>query len=83
MTVQILQHYVLTLMAYQFDIQYKKTSKHGNPDGLSRLTTSSDHKFDEFETWESIEIFSSIDIAMDDLPLSRETIYEEHFVTQQ
>ena len=77
MTVQRLQRYALTLMAYQFDIQYKKTSEHGNADGLSRLTTSSDSKFDEFETRESIKISCSIDIAMDGLPLSRETICEE------
>ena len=77
MTVQRLQRYALTLMAYQFDIQYKKTSEHGNADGLSRLTTSSDRKFDEFETRESIEISCSIDIAMDGLPLSRGTICEE------
>ena len=77
MTVQRLQCYTLTLMAYQFDIQYKKTSEHGNADGLSRLTTNSNCKFDEFETRESIEISCLIDIAMDGLPLSRETICEE------
>ena len=77
MTVQRLQRYALTLMAYQFDIQYKKTSEHGNADGLSRFTTSSDRKFHEFETRESNQIFCSIDIAMDGLSLSRETICEE------
>ena len=77
MTVQRLQRYALTLMAYQFDIQYKKTSEHGNADGLFRLTTCSDRKFDEFETRESIEISCSIDIGMDGLPFSRKTIGEE------
>ena len=77
MTVQRLQRYSLTSLAYQFDIQHKKTSEHGNTDGLSRLTISSDRKFDEFETRESIEISCSIDIAMDSLPLSRGTICEE------
>ena len=52
MTVQRLQRYALTLMAYQFDIQYKMTSEHGIAHGLSRLTTSSDRKFDELETEE-------------------------------
>ena len=82
MTVQRLQRYALTLMAYQFNIQYKKTSEHGNDDGLSRLTTSSDRKFDEFETRKSIKISCSMDIAMDGLPIAEEQSVKKHNVTQ-
>ena len=43
-------------MAYQFDIQYKPTKDHGNADGLSRLSTQQDVKFDKIEDRENAEI---------------------------
>ena len=32
-----IQRWALTMAAYEYDIKYKKTSQHGNADGLSRL----------------------------------------------
>ena len=41
MTAARLQRYALLLAGYQYDIVYRKTSDHGNADGLSRLPVNS------------------------------------------
>ena len=41
MTAARLQRYALLLAGYQYDIVYRKTSDHGNADGLSRLLINS------------------------------------------
>ena len=41
MTAARLQRYALLLAGYQYDIVYRKTSDHGNADGLSRLPINS------------------------------------------
>ena len=41
MTATRLQRYALLLAGYQYDIVYRKTSDHGNADGLSRLPINS------------------------------------------
>jgi transposase InsO family protein len=56
LTAQRLQRWALTLMAYQYDIRYKSTDKHGNADGLSRLPHGPDSQFDEQELRDSVEV---------------------------
>ena len=41
MTAARLQRYALLLAGYQYDIVYRKTSDHGNADGLFRLPINS------------------------------------------
>ena len=41
MTAACLQRYALLLVGYQYDIVYRKTSDHGNANGLSRLPINS------------------------------------------
>ena len=60
LTAQRLQRWALTLMGFQFTIQYKPTSKHGNADCLSRLPLGPDKKFDQLELKESQEISHAI-----------------------
>lgn len=40
-----LQHWAITPLAYQFNIQYRKTCDHGYADGLSRLPIKPDYNF--------------------------------------
>ena len=62
-TAQRLQSYAITLMANQFDIQYKPTKDHGNADGLSRLSTQQHGKFDKIEDREKAKILRYIQKA--------------------
>ena len=48
-----LQRYAIVLMTYQFNIKYTST----NANGISRLSTKVDKKFDHFESIENQETF--------------------------
>lgn len=74
LTIQRLQRYAITLMAYQFEIEYKPTGQHGNADGLSRLCSRSDPNFDRLESRESAEIACSVSDVFDALPITCERI---------
>ena len=78
-TAQRLQRYAITLMAYQFDIQYKPTKDHGNADGLSRLSTQQDVEFDKIEDRENAEILCNIQEAVDGFPMTHEHVRSETF----
>jgi len=45
MTSNRLQRRAIILMAYNFDIEYRAATAHGNADALSRLPISSDPPF--------------------------------------
>ena len=74
LTAQRLQRWAITLMAYQFEIQYKPTSKHGNADGLSRIQFGFDPSFDRIEQQENAEISHTVQKAFDGLPLTSQQI---------
>ena len=40
-----LQRWAIILATYTYEIQYKSTAKHGNPDTLSRLPVSDDQDY--------------------------------------
>ena len=68
MTVARLQRYALFLAGFNYSIEYKNTTQHGNADGLSRLPVTRDSE----TTVDPVEIFqmSQIDI----LPISVDMI---------
>ncbi|KAF6035044.1 hypothetical protein EB796_006640 [Bugula neritina] len=68
-TAQRLQRWALTLMAFQYDIAYKKTSKHGNADALSRLPLGIDEQFDAAEHQEDMEVSHTIREEIHAFPL--------------
>ncbi|XP_043064465.1 uncharacterized protein K02A2.6-like [Drosophila ficusphila] len=49
MTSNRIQRWAIILLAYNFDIQYRSTSAHGNADALSRLPVGTDPDFDKEE----------------------------------
>ena len=61
-----IQRWALTMAAYEYDIKYKKTSQHGNADGLSRLPlTESDEEKSEVPT----EVVLLVE-ALEDAPMT-------------
>lgn len=60
-----IQRWAITLMAYNFEIKYRKTTDHANADALSRLPIGMDKKFDKEE--ESCHF-----ISFDKFPLKTE-----------
>ena len=69
MTAQRLQRWAVTLMGFQYDIRYKKTSRHGNADALSRLPVGPDNQFDALEELESEEVSHMLQEAVYSYPL--------------
>ena len=61
-----IQRWALTMAAYEYDIKYKKTSQHGNADGLSRLPlTEPDEEQSEVPT----EVVLLVE-ALEDAPMT-------------
>lgn len=69
MTAQRLQRWALTLMGFQYEIKYKKTSKHGNADALSRLPVGPDTQFDALEELENEEVSHTVQETVQSYPL--------------
>lgn len=61
-----LQRWAILLSGYQYDIKYRKSSSHGNCDGLSRLPVTND----EVEDTEDLVSF------IDDLPIQARVVAE-------
>ena len=55
-----LARWVLTLSQYDYTIEYRKTSDHGNADALSRLPQSEDFSFDREEEKEEVSTVLTI-----------------------
>ncbi|XP_046802727.1 uncharacterized protein K02A2.6-like [Lucilia cuprina] len=66
MTAHRLQRWAITLMAYQFEIKYRRTTEHGNADALSRLPFEGDDNFDKEE--------ACFNITFENLPINIEQI---------
>ena len=65
MTVARLRRYALFLAGFEYSIEYKNTTQHGNADGLSRLPLK---KACDKEVVDPVEIFqvSQIEVLCDD-----------------
>ncbi len=72
MTVARLQRYALFLAGFEYSIEYKNTSQHGNADGLSRLPLK---ERENTELIDSAEVFQVSQVEM--LPVSAEMIRRE------
>ena len=70
MTVARLQHYALFLAGFEYSIEYKNTTQHGNADGLSRLPLEEAH---DKERVDPVEIFQVS--QMEVLPVSADMIH--------
>ena len=60
LTAQRLQRWALTLMGFQYDIRYKRSSENGNADALSRLPLGPDPTFDSDDDLENQSLSHSI-----------------------
>ena len=74
MTAARLQWYALLLAGYQYDIVYRKTSDHGNSDGLSRLPTNSPATEADADS-DAVETFHVS--QFDPLPVTAEKVRRE------
>ena len=72
MTVARLQRYALFLAGFEYSIEYKSTSQHGNADGLSRLPLK---ERENTELIDPAEVFQVSQVEM--LPVSAEMIRRE------
>ncbi|XP_036324968.1 uncharacterized protein K02A2.6-like [Rhagoletis pomonella] len=66
LTIQRLQRWALTLMAYRYEIKYRATDKHSNADALSRLPKGPDVDFDRANLCFQVDI----DQQLDEFPLN-------------
>jgi len=57
---QRLARWALQLSQYDFSIEYRTTSKHGNADALSRLPVGPNFKFDEEEDGDDMDTICTI-----------------------
>lgn len=65
MSTHRLQRWAIILLAYQFEIQYRRTAEHSNADALSRLPCGPDPEFDKQEDCHQMEILDSpIDVGV-------------------
>ena len=71
MTVARLQRYALFLAGFEYSIEYKNTTQHGNADGLSRLPLEEAH---DKERVDPVEIFQVS--QMEVLPVSADMIHQ-------
>ena len=69
MTVARLQRYALFLEGFEYSIEYKNTTQHGNADGLSRLTLK---KACNKEVVDPVKIFQVLQIDM--LPVNADMV---------
>ena len=63
-----LQRWLIILSAYTYEIVYKPTSKHGNADGLSRLSCSFDLQFESGHALVDLieyEVFGTLPVSVD------------------
>ena len=72
MTVARLQRYTLFLAGFEYSIEYKNTTQHGNADGLSRLPLK---KACDKEVVDPVEIFQASQIEV--LPVNADMICQE------
>lgn len=75
---QRLQRWALSLMGYDFQIVYKKTSEHGNADGLSRLPLSNGTDINESEEEKVVNIlhasiFNNLPVTVSELKKATKT----------